>query len=68
MDVKELCTGLSAELSGWKARMYGIIGHVETLPVLDRSYFSPDVNALRAIISEIEDTMRQLARECPSVR
>jgi hypothetical protein len=65
MNAKEFCKGLSFELAGWKDRMYGIIGHVETLPALDRQYFSPDVNALRAIISEVEDSIRQLQTECP---
>ncbi len=65
MEAKEFCNTLSAELSGWRARMYGIIGHVETLPALDRQYFSSDVNALRAIISEIEDAIRDLKVECP---
>jgi hypothetical protein len=64
MDIKELCGNLSVELSGWKARMYDIISHVETLPALDRQYFAPDVNALRALISEIEDSIRKLRVEC----
>ena len=65
MNAKEFCGGLSFELAGWKDRMYGIIGHVETLPALDRQYFSPDVNALRVIISEVEDSIRRLQTECP---
>jgi hypothetical protein len=66
MDIKEFCGNLSVELSGWRARMYDIISHVETLPALDRQYFAPDVNALRALISEIEDSIRKLRVECPA--
>jgi len=65
MDMKEFCNDLSKELAGWKARLYDIISHVETLPALDRQYFAPDVNALRAVISDIEDRMRNLKVECP---
>jgi hypothetical protein len=65
MDMKEFCNDLSKELAGWKARLYDIISHVETLPALDRQYFAPDVNALRALISEIEDRARSLKVECP---
>ena len=65
MDMKEFCNSMISELAGWRDRLYGIIGHVETLPTLDRQYFSPDVNALRAMISEIEDSIRKIKMECP---
>lgn len=65
MNAIEFCNDISIELGGWKARLYDIISHVETLPALDRQYFSPDVNALRALISEIEDNIRKMKKECP---
>ena len=65
MDMKVFCNAMSTELAGWKAKMYDIISHVETLPTFDRQYFSPDVNALRALISEIEDSIRNMKVECP---
>jgi hypothetical protein len=65
MDLRDFCNGMSTELAGWRARLYDIISHVETLPALDRQYFAPDVNALRALISEIEDRARSLKKECP---
>ena len=65
MDIKDFCNSMSSELAGWRARLYDIISHVETLPALDRQYFAPDVNALRALISEIEDRARTLKVECP---
>ena len=65
MDIKKFCNGMSTELAGWRARLYDVISHVETLPTLDRQYFAPDVNALRALISEIEDRARALKVECP---
>jgi hypothetical protein len=65
MDSKDYCNTISTELAGWKARLYDIISHVETLPAFDRQYFAPDVNALRALISEIEDRARTLKVECP---
>jgi hypothetical protein len=65
MNIKEFCNDMSTELAGWKAKMYDIISHVETLPALDRQYFAPDVNALRALISEIEDSVRKIRLECP---
>jgi len=65
MDMREFCNTRSIELAGWKAKMYDIISHVETLPDLDRRYFAPDVNALKALISEIEDSARKIRTECP---
>ncbi len=61
---REFCDDMSSELGGWKARLYDIINHVETLPALDRQYFSPDVNTLRALISEMEDRIKDLKAEC----
>ncbi len=65
MDISEFCSALSIDLAGWKARIYDIISHVETLPALDRQYFAPDVSALRAMLSEIENDVRKLKTECP---
>jgi len=65
MDIKDFCNSMSTELAGWRARLYDVISHVETLPALDRQYFAPDVNALRALINEIEDKARMLKVECP---
>lgn len=65
MDIKEFCNAMSTDLTGWKAKMYDIISHVEILPALDRQYFAPDVNTLRALISEIEDSVKKLRVECP---
>jgi hypothetical protein len=65
MKMREFCNTLSTELADWRARLYGVISHVETLPALDRQYFAPDVSALRALISEIEDSVRELKTECP---
>ncbi len=65
MDMKVFCNTMRAELAGWKARMYDIISHVETRPTFDRQYFSADVNALRALISEIDYSIRELKVECP---
>lgn len=65
MDIRELCNSLSVDLADWRARMYDIISHVETLPALDRQYFAPDVSALRAMISEIDNEVRKLKTECP---
>ncbi|MGE5809767.1 MAG: hypothetical protein ACM32I_11630 [Nitrospirota bacterium] len=65
MNIKDFCNSMSTELAGWRAKLFDIISHVETLPALDRQYFAPDVNALRALIGEIEDRARTLKSECP---
>jgi hypothetical protein len=64
METKEFCHTMITEFAGWRDRLYGVISHVETLPALDRQYFSSDVNVLRALISEIEDNIRALKLEC----
>ncbi len=65
MDLREFCGVLNADLAAWRSRIYDIINHVETLPELDRRYFAPDVNVLRAILSEIENDVKRLRTDCP---
>jgi hypothetical protein len=64
MNQKEFCNEIAVELADWKARLYNIISHVETLPALDRGYFNADTNTIRALISEIEEKMKDLKEEC----
>ena len=65
MDLREFCSALNIDLTTWRARIYDIISHVETLPELDRQYFGPDINALRAMLSEIENDVKKLKTQCP---
>lgn len=66
MGTREFCNAMSTELAGFKSKMYDIISHVETLPALDRQYFAHDVNTLRSMIEDIEDSIRRLHVECPA--
>jgi hypothetical protein len=65
MDIKKICNGMSAELAGWKTKLYDVISHGETLSGLDRQYFAPDINSLRALISVIEDRALAFKVKCP---
>jgi len=65
MDFREFCGALNIDLTEWRNQIYNIINHVETLPELDRRYFAPDINALRAMLSEIENDVKKLKTQCP---
>lgn len=66
MEMKEFCNAMGSELAGWKARMYDIISHVGTLPEIERVHFDRDVNTIKSLISEIEESIRTLYKECPT--
>ena len=63
--MKNFCNTLTIELASWRAKMYDVISHVETLPPSDRQHVAPDINVLRAVISEIDDSLRELKGDCP---
>ncbi len=65
MDMKEYCSSIGASLSDWRANMYDLLEHVETLPAYDRHFFAPDVSRIRSIIAGIEDTLQELKTLCP---
>jgi hypothetical protein len=65
MDLREFCSALNIDLTAWRARIYDIINHVETLPELDRRYFAPDISVLRAMLNEIESDVKKIKTQCP---
>ena len=65
MDMRRFCNTLSIELSSWRSKLYDVISHVETLPPSDRQHVAPDINTLRALISEIDDSLREMKTDCP---
>ncbi len=66
MEVKEYCEGLSAELTGWKARMYDVVRQLDRMSTGEKEKIVPEVYEVHAIIEEINDRLERLQRECPT--
>ena len=65
MDVKDYCSGLQCELTGWKAKMYDIVRKLEKMPTAGKEKVTPGVNELYGIIDSISQKIEWLNSECP---
>ena len=66
MDVTSYCENVSKELTGWKAKVGGIVKQLDKMPSGDKEKVVPQVNELHALMDEIDDRIERLKRECPA--
>ncbi|MCJ7807554.1 MAG: hypothetical protein MUP73_02380 [Dehalococcoidia bacterium] len=66
MDVTSYCENVSKELTGWKAKVDGIVKKLDKMPSGDKEKVVPQVNELHALMDEIDDRIARLKRECPA--
>ena len=66
MDVTSYCENVSKELTGWKAKVDGIVKQLDKMPSGDKEKVVPQVNELHALMDEIDDRIARLKRECPT--
>ena len=66
MDVKDYCSGLQSELTGWKAKIYDVVRRLDKMSSGDKAKAVPHVNELHMILEELSDRIERLNRECPS--
>ena len=66
MDVKDYCSGLQSELTGWKAKIYDAVRKMDKMPSGDKEKIFPHVNELHMIVEELTDRIDRLNRECPT--
>jgi hypothetical protein len=66
MDAKAYCRNVSAELTGWKAKLYDVIRKTEKLPADDRETINPMVSELNSLVDDLNQSISQLTRECPA--
>jgi predicted nuclease with TOPRIM domain len=66
MDVTSYCENVSKELTGWKAKVNGIVQKLDKMPSGDKEKVVPQVNELHALMEEIDDRIERLKRECPA--
>ena len=66
MDVTSYCENVSKELTGWKAKVDGIVKKLDKMPSGDKEKVVPQVNEMHALMDEIQDRIERLKRECPA--
>ena len=66
MDVTSYCENVSKELTGWKAKVDGIVKQLDKMPSGDKEKVVPQVNEMHALMDEIDDRIARLKRECPT--
>ena len=65
MDVKDYCSEMQSELTGWKAKVYDAIRKLNNMPDSNRQNVSPHIDELHAIIDDISQRLEILNTECP---
>ena len=65
MDVKDYCTAMHSELTGWKAKMYDMVRKLDKMPAGEKEEASPQVDVLHGIIDDITKRIEILNTECP---
>ncbi len=66
MDVKDYCSGLEIELTGWKAKLYDTIVKTDKLAGKHREKILGNIGDLKILISDLEERISSLKTECPS--
>ncbi|MDH4233359.1 MAG: hypothetical protein OEW04_15185 [Nitrospirota bacterium] len=66
MELKDYCRNLSAELMGWKAKMYDVARKMDKLSTGEKEKIVNEVNEIHMIIEELNDRVQRLQFECPT--
>ncbi len=65
MDVKSYCDSLTAELTGWKAKVYDVVRKLDKMSSGDKEKVVSQVRELHMVIEELDDRIDRLKKECP---
>lgn len=66
MDVMDYCKGVETELVSWKAKLYDMTRKLDKLGTAEREKILPNVEDLHILLTEMEDRVDKLKKECPS--
>ena len=67
MELKDYCSNLSSELTGWKAKAYDIVRRLDKVSSGEKAKVVDQVRDLHILVEELEDRIERLRRECPTV-
>jgi hypothetical protein len=66
MDVKDFCSGIEIELTGWKAKLYDAIVKTEKLSGKDKDKILSNIGDLKILVSDLDERINLLKTECPA--
>jgi predicted nuclease with TOPRIM domain len=66
MHVRDYCDNVSAELMGWKVKMYDVMRKLEKVPSGEKDKVQPYLNDIHMILESLDDRIAQLRTECPT--
>jgi hypothetical protein len=66
MDSKYYCQTVSAELTAYKARLYGMIREVENAPEGEQEASSGHIADMNKLVDELTAKIEKLTAECPA--
>ncbi len=66
MHVRDYCDNVSAELMGWKVKMYDVMRKLEKVSSGDKEKVQPYLNDIHMILESLDDRIAQLRTECPT--
>jgi predicted nuclease with TOPRIM domain len=65
MEVKDYCSQMHSELTGWKAKVYDAIRKLDRMPAANKEKVAPHIDELHTIIDDITQRIEILNTECP---
>ncbi|MFC1833502.1 hypothetical protein ACFL2Q_02040 [Thermodesulfobacteriota bacterium] len=66
MHVRDYCDNVSAELMGWKVKMYDVMRKLEKVSSGDKDKVKPYLNDIHMILESLDDRIAKLRTECPT--
>jgi hypothetical protein len=66
MDVREYCSKMDRQLSGWKAYIDEVIQAARGLPASEGTALAPMIARLQPLLSAIEAELELLKSSCPA--
>lgn len=66
MELSDYCKGVDIELTMWKAKLYDVLSRMDQLETGNKQRMYEQVNGLHILMSELEERIEKLRRECPT--
>ncbi|MFO7708630.1 MAG: hypothetical protein R6V84_10695 [Desulfobacterales bacterium] len=66
MDVKDYCSKMDQQLSGWKEYISKVIQAADRLPAGERKALVPMIDRLQPLIQAIDSELELLKSSCPA--
>lgn len=66
MELSDYCKGVDGELTIWKAKLYDVLSRIDQLETGNKQRMYEQVNGLHILMSELEERIDKLRRECPT--